>query len=101
MKFPHHVVYNGVSYPVGTDVPIEETNGGLNAPVDVSGKDDEEIPVEEIMEEKVVVKDDARKYTDEDLNVPYFSLKAMAKKEGLKIPDKAKASDIKEMLRAL
>ena len=99
MKFPHHVVYNGVSYPVGTDVPIEETNGrGINTPVvDVSGKDDKE---EEIKEEPVV-KDGKRKYTDEELNVPFFSLKAMAKNEGLKIPEKAKASEIREMLRAL
>lgn len=104
MKFPYHVVHNGVSYPIGTDVPIEETNGGgLNAPVvDVSGKADE------VKDDKPEVKDDVkpekvetRKYTEEELDVPFFSLKAMAKKEGLTLPEKAKASEIREMLRAL
>jgi hypothetical protein len=90
MKFPYHVVHNGVSYPIGTDVPIEETNGGLNAPVKVSGKDD-------------VVKEEERprKYSEEDLKVPYFSLKAMAEKEGIKLPEKPSGRDIKELLRAL
>lgn len=101
MKFPHHVVYNGVSYPIGTDVPIEGTNGGLNAPVEVSGKEDKEDIKEPVKEDKAEIKEDKRKYTDEELDVPYFSLKSLAKKEGLKIPDKAKASEIREMLRAL
>lgn len=102
MKFPYHVVHNGVSYPIGTDVPIEETNGGLNAPVEVSGKADE------VKDDKPIIKDDTeaktaetRKYTEEELDVPFFSLKAMAKKEGLTLPEKAKASEIREMLRAL
>jgi len=99
MKFDYLVKHDGVYYPAGTDVPIETTSGeGVKAPaVDVLGKDlvkdDEDL-------DKDLVKD-KRKYTDEDLDVPYFSLIALAKKEGLNVPDKAKTGDIKKMLRAL
>ena len=102
MKFDYLVKHNGIYYPAGTDVPIEENNGGGKAPVKSSGK------VDKVKDDKVVeketdnaIKDEKRKYTEEELDVPYFSLKSMAKKEGLKIPDKAKASEIREMLRAL
>ena len=98
MKFPYLVKHNGVYYPIGTDVPIETPSGGVKTPAKaVSGKVD--IEVKEDVEE---VKEDKKpKYTEKDLDVPYFSLKAMAKNEGLKIPDKAKSSDLKKMLRAL
>ena len=94
MKFPYLVKHNGVYYPIGADVPIEEENGGgMNTPAeDSSGKADE-------VKEDVVTKEG--KYTEEDLNVPFFSLKALAKKEGLEIPEKAKTKDLKKMLRAL
>lgn len=96
MKFDHLVKHNGIYYPAGADVPIEETkkSEGVKAPAPlVSGKVEK---AEAIAEPKT-----GNKYTEEDLNVPYFSLKAMAKKEGLTIPEKAKAGDIKDMLRAL
>lgn len=104
MKFDYLVKHNGIYYPAGTDVPIED-NGGDKAPVKSSGKVDvvkeDKIKPEYISPADNPFKDDKRKYTDEELDVPYFSLKSMAKKEGLKIPDKAKASEIREMLRAL
>lgn len=93
MKFPHHVRHNGIDYPIGTDVPIEVETPAVKAGASVSGKAKKE--VKEVKEEK------GRKYSEEELDVPYFSLKALAKKEGLKIPDKAKAGEIKDMLRAL
>lgn len=99
MKFDYLVKHDGVYYPAGTDVPIETTSGeGVKAPAgDVSGKDlvkDDEVLDKDLVKNK-------RKYTDEDLDVPYFSLIALAKKEGLNVPDKAKTGDIKKMLRAL
>lgn len=101
MKFPYKVKHNGVYYPIGADVPIEADYGGRsNTPADdASGKVDEEVK-DDVKKE---VKDDKkeRKYTEKDLDVPYFTLKAMAKNEGLKIPEKAKAKEIKDMLRAL
>lgn len=99
MKFDYLVKHNGVYYPAGTDVPIETTSGeGVKAPaVDVSGKD--LVKDDEVLDKDLVK--DKRKYTDEDLDVPYFSLIALAKKEGLNVPDKAKTSEIKKMLRAL
>ena len=99
MKFDYLVKHDGVYYPAGTDVPIETTSGeGVKAPAgDVSRKDlvkDDEVLDKDLVKNK-------RKYTDEDLDVPYFSLIALAKKEGLNVPDKAKTGDIKKMLRAL
>lgn len=96
MKFGHLVKYNGVYYPAGADVPIEETkkSEGVKAPAPlVSGKVDE--VKEDVKEEK------ARKYSEEDLSLPYMKLKALAKKEGFKVENTAKANDIKEMLRSL
>lgn len=99
MKFPYHVRHNGIDYPIGTDVPIEVETPAVKAGASVSGK-----AKKEVKEDKKVVTEDTtkgRKYSEEELDVPYFSLKALAKKEGLKIPDKAKAGEIKDMLRAL
>lgn len=98
MVFEHRVVHNGIAYPAGTDVPIEDSNGeGVKAPaVNSSGK------VDTVKDDKVVITDDKKpKYTEEDLDVPFFSLKSLAKKEGLKLPDKATTSEIRDMLRAL
>ena len=92
MKFGHLVKYNGVYYPAGTEIPIEETKGGGNAPAPVvSGKVDE--PQQDAVKE--------RKYSEEDLKIPYMKLKALAKKEGFKVDNKAKAEEIRDMLRSL
>lgn len=91
MKFNHEVKFNGVYYPAGADVPINETkeSEGVKAPApSVSGKADE-TPVKE------------RKYSEEDLKLPYMKLKALAKKEGFKVESNAKADEIREMLRTL
>lgn len=101
MKFPHMVKYNGVYYPIGADVPIEENGGGMNTPAEPSGKVDKVKEDKKIVKEEPKEADKTRKYSEQDLDVPYFSLKALAKNEGLKIPDKAKSSEIKNMLRAL
>ena len=94
MKFDYLVKHNGVYYPAGTEVPMDETNGGGDAPAVVeSGK----------VETKKEPKDDSkgRKYTEEDLNLPYMKLKALAKKEGFKVENTAKANELKDMLRSL
>ena len=99
MKFDYLVKHNGIYYPAGADVPIEETkkSEGVKAPAPlVSGK------VDEVKEDVSVITDDKpRKYSEEDLNLPYMKLKALAKKEGFKVENTAKANDIKEMLRSL
>ena len=99
MKFDYLVKHNGIYYPAGADVPIEETkkSEGVKAPAPlVSGK------VDEVKEDVPVITDDKpRKYSEEDLNLPYMKLKALAKKEGFKVENTAKANDIKEMLRSL
>lgn len=94
MKFDYLVKHNGIYYPAGTEVPMEETSGeGVKAPaVDVSGK------VEAEPEEPV---EKSRKYSEEDLNLPYMKLKALAKKEGFKVENTMKANDLKDMLRSL
>lgn len=100
MKFPYLVKHDGVYYPAGTEVPIETGKGGEKPPVaKVSGKVDEEKPVKE--EVKTDSDSSAKKYAEEDLNLPYMKLKALAKKEGFKVPNTAKADDIKEMLRGI
>lgn len=103
MVFPYLVKHDGVYYPAGTDVPIEETKsgGGNKTPtVVVSGKVDEK---------KVEKKDEffkaepakTRKYTEEDLKLPYMKLKALAKKEGFKVENTTKAPELKDMLRSV
>ena len=107
MKFPYLVKHNGVYYPIGTDVPIEaESGGGMNTPADdVSGEADvvEETTIEVKDDVKEITEDapKGRKYSEEDLNVPIFQLRAIAKNEGIKVSNKAKADEIKEMLRAI
>lgn len=98
MKFSHDVKHNGVYYPAGEEVPINETSGeGVKAPaVNVSGK------VDEVKEDVPVITDDKpRKYSEEDLDLPYMKLKAMAKKEGFKVDNTLKAYELKNMLRSL
>ena len=108
MKFPYLVKHNGVYYPIGTDVPIEDENGGgMNTPaVDTSGEADVvEEPTIEVKDDVEEIKEDVapkgHKYSEDDLNVPIFQLRALAKDAGLKVTNKAKAEDIKEMLRAI
>lgn len=90
MKFDYLVKHNGIYYPAGTDVPIETNGGGEKTPaVDVSGK----VDTDEITH--------PRKYTEEELDLPYMKLKSLASKEGFKVDKSAKADEIKEMLRSL
>lgn len=97
MKYNHLVKFNGVYYPAGTDVPIEETKGGSESPApSVSGK--VETKEEPVAEEKP---SDGRKYSEEDLQVGFMKLKALAKKEGLILRPEYKSKEIRELLRAL
>lgn len=94
MKFDYLVKHNGIYYPAGTEVPTEANGGGAVAPaVNVSGKVDQK--------KDEVVTESTRKYSEEDLNMPYMKLKALATSEGFKVEKTAKADDIKEMLRTL
>lgn len=98
MVFPYLVKHNGVYYPAGTDVPIEETKsgGGEKTPaVVVSGK------VDNTNDEVAKPVNGNRKYSEEELNQPYFKLKALAKKEGFDVDNKTKGSELKNMLRSL
>lgn len=92
MKFDYLVKHNGIYYPAGTEVPIETNGGGDKAPaVEVSGK----------VEKPKAKEPKSKKYTEEDLNLPYMKLKSLAIAEGFKVDKSAKAEDIKEMLRKL
>ena len=100
MKFDYLVKHDGIYYPAGTDVPIETSGGGETPAVSVSGKVEE--PVAEVKETKPEpAEKKGRKYSEEDLNMPYMSLKSIARSEGFKVPNTAKAEEIKEMLRTL
>ena len=107
MKFDYLVKHNGIYYPAGADVPIEETkkSEGVKAPAPlVSGKVDDMDAEVRANSDKVWAEFDkkhSRKYSEEDLSLPYMKLKALAKKEGFKVENTAKANDIKEMLRSL
>ena len=92
MKFDYLVKHNGIYYPAGTEVPIEMNGGGNKAPaVDVSGK----------VDEPKVEEPKSKKYSEEDLNLPYMKLKSLAIAEGFKVDKSAKADEIKDMLRTL
>lgn len=97
MIFPFEVKKNGIYYPAGTEVPNGARKQG-ETPVSAPGKVDKtKSEVEDIGKE---VKK-TRKYSEEDLNLPYMKLKSLASKEGLKVEKSAKADEIKEMLRSL
>lgn len=100
MKFDYMVKHNGIYYPAGEDVPTEEKSEGVKAPAPLSsGKVDEvkdDVPSDIVLADKRT-----RKFSEEDLALPYMKLKALAKREGLKVESNAKANEIKEMLRAL
>lgn len=106
MKFDWLVKHNGIYYPAGADVPIEETkkSEGVKAPAPlVSGKVDEVKDDVQANSDIVWAEFDkkTRKFSEEDLNLPYMKLKALAKKNGFKVENTAKANDIKDMLRSL
>ena len=94
MIFPFEVKKNGVYYPAGTEVPnrSDKQRGAKQPPVDVPGKVDEP--------EKVEIPK-GRKYTEEELKLPYMKLKSLASQNGIKVEKSAKAEEIKELLRAL
>ena len=94
MIFPFEVKKNGIYYPAGTNVPTGTKRAEMPS-FDVPGKVETEKEPEKVEPEK------ARKYTDDDLNLPYMKLKSLATKEGFKVEKTAKADDIKEMLRLL
>lgn len=96
MKFDYMVKHNGLYYPKGTDVQIEkEISGGANAPAVTSGEVDADYKSEEKYEEM------QRKYSEEDLDVPYTKLVALAKKEGFKVERNTKGHELKKMLRSV
>ena len=94
MKFDYSVKHNGIYYPAGANVPIEDNSGeGVKAPAVSSGKVEETV--------KPVSKYDTHKYTEDDLNVSIQQLRKLAKENGLKIANTDRSEDIREMLRAL
>lgn len=95
MIFPFEVKKNGIYYPAGTEVPTGFK--GAEQPPKKPGKVETKKEVEPVKEETVK----ARKYADDELNLPYMKLKSLATKEGFKVEKTAKADDIKEMLRSL
>lgn len=95
MRFAYEVKYHGVYYPAGTDVPIGKS-AGAKTPAGKSGKVDKPVKEEVKPEPKK-----ERKYPEDALNVPYMTLKSMARAEGFKVQNTAKAEEIKEMLRTL
>ena len=96
MIFPFEVKKNGVYYPAGTEVPTGSKKGVAKPLSSQPGKVDTK---PEIQEESV--KDKERKYSEEELDLPYMKLKSLASKEGFKVEKSAKAEEIKEMLRSL
>lgn len=96
MIFPFEVKKNGVYYPAGTEVPTGSKKGAEKPLSSQPGKVDTK---PEIQEESV--KDKERKYSEEELDLPYMKLKSLATKEGFKVDRSAKAEEIKEMLRSL
>ena len=107
MIFPFEVKKNGIYYPAGTDVPIRSDKRGDKPPVVASGKveepviEKEEKPVEKKAKAEKKPVEKKRKYSEKDLDMPDMSLKSLAKSEGFKVPNTAKADEIKEMLRTL
>lgn len=103
MIFPFEVKKNGVYYPAGTEVPTGSKKG-VAKPLSLQpGKvDTDEIQANS---DKVFAEFDSkiskRKYTEEELDLPYMKLKSLASKEGFKVDRSAKAEEIKEMLRSL
>lgn len=107
MIFPFEVKKNGVYYPAGTEVPTGSVKGVAKPLSSQPGK-------VEPTDEEIQAKSDAvfsdfdkkagekkRKYSEDDLNLPYMKLKSLAISEGFKVEKSAKADEIKDMLRTL
>lgn len=101
MIFPFEVKKNGVYYPAGTEVPTGSKKGAEKPLSLQPGKVDTKPEIQEESAIKESVKDKERKYSEEELNLPYMKLKSLASKEGFKVDRSAKAEEIKEMLRSL
>lgn len=97
MIFPFEVKKNGVYYPAGTEVPTGSKKGAEKPLSLQPGK----VDTDEIQANSDKVFDSKRKYTEEELDLPYMKLKSLATKEGFKVDRSAKAEEIKEMLRSL
>lgn len=96
MIFPFEVKKNGVYYPAGTEVPTGSKKGVAKPLSSQPGKVDTKPEIQ-----KESAKDKERKYSEEELDLPYMKLKSLASKEGFKVDRSAKAEEIKEMLRSL
>lgn len=96
MIFPFEVKKNGVYYPAGTEVPTGSKKGAEKPLSSQPGKVDTKPEIQ-----KESVKENERKYSEEELDLPYMKLKSLASKEGFKVDRSAKAEEIKEMLRSL
>lgn len=96
MIFPFEVKKNGVYYPAGTEVPTGSKKGVAKPLSSQPGKVDTKSEIQ-----KESVKENERKYSEEELDLPYMKLKSLASKEGFKVDRSAKAEEIKEMLRSL
>lgn len=96
MIFPFEVKKNGVYYPAGTEVPTGSKKGAEKPLSLQPGKVDTKPEIQ-----KESIKDKERKYSEEELDLPYMKLKSLASKEGFKVEKSAKAEEIKEMLRSL
>ena len=101
MIFPFEVKKNGVYYPAGTEVPTGSKKGAEKPLSLQPGKVDTKPEIQEESAAKESVKDNERKYSEDDLNLPYMKLKSLAISEGFKVDKTAKAEEIKEMLRSL
>lgn len=79
MKFPYKVRHNGVDYPIGADVPIEESfGGGVKTPTVVSSG-------------KVRT---TRKYSESSLPSNIMKIKSLAKSEGMNVDKTTKKEDM-------
>ena len=96
MIFPFEVKKNGVYYPAGTEVPTGSKKGVAKPLSSQPGKVDTKPEIQ-----KESVKENERKYSEEELNLPYMKLKSLAIAEGFKVEKSAKADEIKDMLRTL
>ena len=101
MIFPFEVKKNGVYYPAGTEVPTGSKKGVAKPLSSQPGKVDTKSEIQKESAVKESVKEKERKYSEEELDLPYMKLKSLASKEGFKVDRSAKAEEIKEMLRSL
>ena len=101
MKFDYLVKHNGIYYPAGTEVPTGSKKGVAKPLSSQPGKVDTKPEIQKESAVKESVKEKERKYSEEELNLPYMKLKSLAIAEGFKVEKSAKADEIKDMLRTL